>query len=208
MAHPSSTRRGSEPNAIDARLHAERIGSSDRRFGRDTRRNGGTSRRSRRCQTVRSSWSRTAPPSWFSEIGCGDGCRPGYIAATSRPRGTAIVITPPSLVSVLAAGWNGCRAADASVSDHSRGGLSDTASQERFEGRSRGHQSSYGFIRAECGRRGVEPSWHMAAPGSRARCVCPSSPHPHGRAAGAERWACGLPCPQAAGRGRDCASRS
>ena len=31
----------------------------------------------------------------------------GYVDARPRPRGTAVVLTPPSLVAVLAAGWEG-----------------------------------------------------------------------------------------------------
>ena len=31
----------------------------------------------------------------------------GYVDARPRPRGTAVVLTPPSLVAVLATGWEG-----------------------------------------------------------------------------------------------------
>ena len=31
----------------------------------------------------------------------------GYVDARPRPRGTAVVLTPPSLLAVLAAGWDG-----------------------------------------------------------------------------------------------------
>ena len=92
-------------DAIDTRLHAERIGSSG----------GGSS--GSRAQRRHESPFDTLPDGAFVVVDgspfmvLGDGLRrwtpAGYTAATSRPRGTAIVLTPPSLVSVLAAGWNG-----------------------------------------------------------------------------------------------------
>lgn len=86
-------------DAIDRRLHAERL--DDQRRGRRTHRaayadlpDGAIVVREGEAWLVRGPHLRR----WTFG---------GYAAAVERPAGTAEVLTPPSLLSVLAAGWSG-----------------------------------------------------------------------------------------------------
>ena len=92
-------------NAIDARLHTERVGSTI------------AGSVGSRAQRRHESPFETLPDGAIvvvenaASLVLGDRLLrwmpSGYVDSTSRPRGTATVITPPSLVAVLAAGWRG-----------------------------------------------------------------------------------------------------
>ena len=89
-------------DAIDAQLHAERQQHS---------------RRPSTSSPTERSFSRTARRFSYSETELLRWTPSGYTERRERPgRGSAVVITPPSLVAVLRAGWHGRRAVPASLS--------------------------------------------------------------------------------------------
>ena len=85
-------------DAIDAQLHAERVDPGTRAHR--------LTGRARRAPGRRVRPARTARRAWCSAPSCSRWTPAGYAERTPRPAGgEAVLITPPSLVAVLRAGW-------------------------------------------------------------------------------------------------------